>query len=85
MTIQELFNFLVDSTVTSQSRDEYLERMKEVASSRPVGQMTDQEKIDEEVFKNIYIPKTLDQVSTQSLTRLCACEFGNGNLYFIVH
>ncbi|XP_069944543.1 serine/threonine-protein kinase RIO1 isoform X2 [Cherax quadricarinatus] len=62
MTVQELFTFIVDQTVTFQNRDEYLEKMKSLASSRPVGQMTDQEKVDEEVFKNVFIPKTLDQV-----------------------
>ncbi|XP_042240797.1 serine/threonine-protein kinase RIO1-like isoform X2 [Homarus americanus] len=62
MTIQELFNFLVDQTITSQNRDDHLEKMKTLACLRPVGQMTDQEKVDEEVFKNVFIPKTLDQV-----------------------
>ncbi|KAK7072754.1 Serine/threonine-protein kinase RIO1 [Halocaridina rubra] len=62
MTVQELFNFLVDQNITVNNRDECLEKMKEVASSRPVGQLTDQEKVEEEVFKNVYIPKCLDQV-----------------------
>lgn len=62
MKIQELFNFIVDPMLTAEKRDEYLEEMKEIAASRPVGELTDQEKIDEEVFKNAYIPKTLDQV-----------------------
>lgn len=62
MKIQELFNFIVDPILTAEKRDEYLEEMKEIAASRPVGELTDQEKIDEEVFKNAYIPKTLDQV-----------------------
>ncbi|XP_045614128.1 serine/threonine-protein kinase RIO1 [Procambarus clarkii] len=62
MTVHELFNFIVDQTVTSQNRDEYLEKMKTLASSRPVGEMTNQEQVDEEVFKNVFIPKTLDQV-----------------------
>lgn len=62
MTVQELFNFLVDQSITPQNRDDYLEKMKTLASSRPVGLMSNQEKVDEEVFKNVYIPKTLDQV-----------------------
>lgn len=62
MKVQELFNFIVDQSITKENRSEYLDKMKEVASQRPVGQLTDQEKVDEEVFKNVFIPKTLDQV-----------------------
>ena len=62
MTVRELFNFLVDQTISRENRDKYLEKLQEIASSRLVGEMTDQEKIDEEVFKNMYLPKTLNQV-----------------------
>lgn len=62
MKVQELFNFIVDPNITRENRSEYLERMKELAAQRPVGQLTDQEKVDEEVFKNVFIPKTLNQV-----------------------
>lgn len=62
MSVQELFNFIVDQNVTAKNRDECLEKMKDLSSSRPLGQMTNQEKVDEEVFKNVYIPKCLDQV-----------------------
>lgn len=60
MKVQELFNFIVDPSVTKENRSAYLEHMKEVASQR--GHLTDQEKVDEEVFKNVFIPKTLDQI-----------------------
>lgn len=62
MKVQELFNFIVDPNITKENRSEYLEKMKELASQRPVGHLTDQEKVDEEVFKNVFIPKTLNQV-----------------------
>lgn len=73
MKIQELFNFIVDPMLTAEKRDEYLEEMKEIAASRPVGELTDQEKIDEEVFKNAYIPKTLDQVRRLLLIIIFFC------------
>ena len=63
MKIQELFNFIVDQNITKENRSEYLDKMKEIASHRPIGHMTNQEKVDEEVFKNVFIPKTLDQAS----------------------
>lgn len=66
MTVQELFNFIVDQSVTTENRDEYLEHMKDVAAGRPLGQLTNEEKLEEEVFKNVYIPKTLDQVRLYS-------------------
>ncbi|KAK4319642.1 hypothetical protein Pmani_009426 [Petrolisthes manimaculis] len=62
MTVQELFNFIVDQSVTTDTRDNYLEKMKEVAAARPIGQLTNEEILEEEVFKNVFIPKTLDQV-----------------------
>ncbi|CAL4156327.1 unnamed protein product, partial [Meganyctiphanes norvegica] len=62
MTIKELFNFIVDPSISSENRDEYLEKMQEVSSARTVGQMTDEEKLEEEIFKNVYLPKSLDQV-----------------------
>lgn len=62
MTIKELFHFIVDPSITSENREEYLEKMQEVAVERPVGRMTDEEKLDEEIFKNVFIPKSLDQV-----------------------
>lgn len=62
MTIKELFNFIVDQTITYENRVEYLEKLQEIASTRPVGEMTDKERVDEEVFKNAFLPKTLDEV-----------------------
>ncbi|XP_076069965.1 RIO kinase 1 [Oratosquilla oratoria] len=60
MTVRELFNFLVDPNVTHQNREKYLEKMKEIGATRKV--MTPEELIEEEVFKNMHIPKTLNQV-----------------------
>ncbi|KAF2077841.1 hypothetical protein CYY_000886 [Polysphondylium violaceum] len=60
MFIQELFEFITDLTITEDNMDEYLEKMLEKIQSR--GEVTDEQKIQEEVFRNAYIPRTLDQI-----------------------
>ncbi|EAL67194.1 hypothetical protein DDB_G0280431 [Dictyostelium discoideum AX4] len=60
MFIQELFEFITDLTITEDNIDQYLEKMLEKIQSR--GETTDEQKIQEEVFRNAYIPRTLDQI-----------------------
>ncbi|KAK5584006.1 hypothetical protein RB653_005613 [Dictyostelium firmibasis] len=60
MFIQELFEFITDLTITDDNIDQYLEKMLEKIQSR--GETTDEQKIQEEVFRNAYIPRTLDQI-----------------------
>ncbi|EGC35469.1 hypothetical protein DICPUDRAFT_33395 [Dictyostelium purpureum] len=60
MFIQELFEFITDLTITDSNMDEYLETMLEKIQSR--GDMSDEQKIQESVFRNAYIPRTLDQI-----------------------
>jgi len=59
MTVQELFNFVTDPTVTDVNLDDYLDRAMEIASNRI---LSDVDKINEEVFKHSYIPYNMDQV-----------------------
>jgi len=60
MTVHELFDFIVDPNITPENQAGYLERMMDVTSQR--GQLTNQQLVDEAVFKNAYIPKRLDEV-----------------------
>lgn len=62
MTVQELFSFITDPNINNSNIDAYLERIQEIASSRTSREMSEQEKIEEEVFKHSYIPQRLDQV-----------------------
>ncbi|XP_037907829.1 serine/threonine-protein kinase RIO1 [Hermetia illucens] len=62
MTVKELFDFITDPTVTEENMDEYLETIAEKIKDRDLDALTAQEKIDEEVFKQSYIPKRLDEV-----------------------
>lgn len=62
LTVKELFDFVTDISITADNLDEYLERCMEITSKRTVEDVSEQDKIDEEVFKNAFIPRTLDQV-----------------------
>ncbi|KAJ9163893.1 hypothetical protein P3X46_023515 [Hevea brasiliensis] len=59
MTIRELFDFIVDPTITDDSVDSYLEEVQQKILSRDV---TVEDEIADSVFVQSYIPKTLDHV-----------------------
>ena len=60
LTVKEFFDFVVDPTLEA---EEALERLSETAAGRTNEEMTAQEKVEEEVFKQIFIPRTLIEVS----------------------
>lgn len=62
MTVKELFDFITDQTITEQNMEEVLERISERIKDRDFDAITAQEKIDEAVWQNTYIPKRLDEV-----------------------
>lgn len=62
LTTRELFDFVTDSTINDDNIDDYLTRLNEIASQRTVEVVTEQEKLDDEVFKSAYIPQRLDDV-----------------------
>lgn len=62
MTVRELFDFVTDPSINADNMDEYLQKAMEVASQRSEQEVTEQEKIDEEVFKNSFIPQKLEEV-----------------------
>ncbi|XP_039609309.1 serine/threonine-protein kinase RIO1 isoform X2 [Polypterus senegalus] len=63
MTVRELFEFVTDPSITNENIDDYLEKAMEIASSRTAEERSNQDKVDEEVFKKAYIPRTLNEVS----------------------
>ncbi|XP_028282679.1 serine/threonine-protein kinase RIO1 [Parambassis ranga] len=63
MTVRELFDFITDSSITCHNIDQYLEKAMVVAAERTLEQRSDQDRVDEEVFKKAYIPRTLTEVS----------------------
>nr|CAD7575960.1 unnamed protein product [Timema californicum] len=66
MTIKELFDFITDPTIREINIEEYLDKVSERAAARTIEvtseEYTAQEQIDEEVFKNAFIPKRLAEV-----------------------
>uniref|UniRef100_A0A8C6ZAA2 Serine/threonine-protein kinase RIO1 n=1 Tax=Nothoprocta perdicaria TaxID=30464 RepID=A0A8C6ZAA2_NOTPE len=62
MTVKELFEFITDPSITSENLDDYLSKAMEIASKRTEEERSSQDKVDEEVFKKAYIPRTLTEV-----------------------
>ncbi|XP_075825977.1 serine/threonine-protein kinase RIO1 isoform X1 [Microtus pennsylvanicus] len=62
MTVRELFEFVTDPSITPENIDAYLEKAMEIASQRTKEEKTSQDQVDEEVFKQAYIPRTLNEV-----------------------
>ncbi|KAM9844871.1 serine/threonine-protein kinase RIO1 [Aulostomus maculatus] len=63
MTVRELFDFVTDPSITCHNIDQYLEKMMKIAAERTSEQRSDQDRVDEEVFKKAFIPRTLTDVS----------------------
>ncbi|KAL2097395.1 hypothetical protein ACEWY4_006602 [Coilia grayii] len=63
MTVRELFEFITDPSITNDNINQYLEKAMEISSERTAEERSNQDKVDEEVFKNAYIPRTLTEVS----------------------
>lgn len=66
MTVKELFDFITDPTITEENMDECLNAISEKISNRNLDELSVQEKMDEEVFKQAFIPKRLGEVSILS-------------------
>ena len=62
MTIKELFDFVTDRTINEENMEQCLEKISNRIADRNFDELSEQEKIDEEVFKNSFIPKTLSDV-----------------------
>jgi len=62
MTLKELFDFITDPLISDDNVDDYLHAAQEVASKRTQEELTEADKINEEVFKSVYIPQRLDEV-----------------------
>lgn len=59
LTLKHLFNFITDPNLTEKNVEEYLDKAAENAS---LSEPTEKELQEDEVFKNSYLPKTLNEV-----------------------
>ncbi|XP_055625878.1 serine/threonine-protein kinase RIO1 [Toxorhynchites rutilus septentrionalis] len=63
MTVKELFDFITDPTINETNIEDCLEKMSEKIAHRSFDEFTEQQKLEEAVFKQIFIPKTLHDVN----------------------
>eukprot|EP00798_Chlamydomonas_sp_ICE-L_P018874 gene18874-25432_t len=61
LSVRELFDFAVDPNIDESNLDDAMERLMEIASSRPLGQNPD-EGIEAAIFQQAFIPRTLEEV-----------------------
>ncbi|GLD96067.1 hypothetical protein PINS_up004745 [Pythium insidiosum] len=61
MTLQELFDFVTDPRIAEDDVDEYLEQLQDRIAARPV-ERTHAEQVEEAVFMNTFIPRSLGEV-----------------------
>lgn len=60
MSVKEFFDYITDIKITKKKMEEKLdENLEKSNTSAP---LTDEQIIDEEVFKKAYIPRTLNEV-----------------------
>ncbi|XP_031847910.1 RIO kinase 1 isoform X2 [Nomia melanderi] len=62
MTVKALFDFITDPTVTEENMDNYLDKISEQMTQKNEQQIDPMEQIEEQVFKEAYIPQNLTQV-----------------------
>ncbi|XVF54688.1 hypothetical protein PTKIN_Ptkin05aG0200900 [Pterospermum kingtungense] len=81
MTIRELFDFIVDPTITDDSVDSYLEEVQQKILAR--GDMSVEDEIADSVFVQTYIPRTLDDVKNaeEDVIRITSGK-DTGDLYY---
>jgi RIO kinase 1 len=62
LSLRQLFDFVTDPTISDENIDLYLEKVLSIASEMVKIGVSEGEKVDEEVFKHSYIPRTLNEV-----------------------
>ncbi|CAK9832151.1 Serine/threonine-protein kinase RIO1 [Anthophora retusa] len=62
MTIKALFDFITDPTITEENMDKYLDTVSEQMAQQSEENVDPKQQIEEQVFKQAYIPQNLTQV-----------------------
>lgn len=62
LTVKELFDFVVDPTISENEQEAALEKLNEKASQRSNEERSAQELVEAEVFKQVFIPRALIEV-----------------------
>ncbi|XP_066926541.1 serine/threonine-protein kinase RIO1-like isoform X1 [Clytia hemisphaerica] len=82
MTVKELFEFVTDPVIKDEDIESYLEHAQKVASTRTEEELSQKDLIDEEVFKNAYIPQRLDEVIDYERDLEKAKDGDTENIYY---
>ena len=61
LTVRELFEFITDTSIDDDNLDYFIDGLQKQIENRPLSLTADQQ-ADEEVFKNTFIPRTLNDV-----------------------
>ncbi|XP_071486986.1 serine/threonine-protein kinase RIO1-like [Diadema antillarum] len=62
MTVRELFDFVTDPAITESNMEDYLDKAMDIASQRSASEISAKDEVDEEVFKQSFIPQKLEEV-----------------------
>ncbi|KAG7199152.1 hypothetical protein KM043_018041 [Ampulex compressa] len=62
MSVKKLFDFITDPTITEKNMDEYLDTVSEQMLQQMEEQADPKQQLEEQVFKQAYIPQRLTQV-----------------------
>lgn len=73
MPVKALFDFITDPTVNEKNIDEYLDKMSKMMEDQST-ELDPEQQIEEEVFKNVYIPQRLDEVHKKNVFK-CLKKF----------
>ncbi|KPM06120.1 RIO kinase 1-like protein [Sarcoptes scabiei] len=68
MNTKELFDFITDPNINDSNIDRYLEKAQKLAEDRQLKRSdSNSNKVDEEVFKQVFIPQRLEQLRKQTI------------------
>lgn len=62
MTVKELFDFITDPAILEASIDQYLDTIAEQVTLRELHDIDPNSQVEDQVFKQAYIPQRLDEV-----------------------
>lgn len=62
MSVKTLFDFITDPTITEENMDKYLDIISEQMTQQEEQDDDPKQQIEEQVFKQAYIPQNLSQV-----------------------
>ncbi len=65
LNTQQTFDFTTDITLTSENENEYLSQL----FSRAQETMTAEQQLQDEVFKHVYIPRTLQELTLEEIQK----------------